>query len=708
MERFNNLKLARKLTIIIVLITALINGILLTVTVTNVTKNNEELIMDKFTLQAELNATIIQNLVTSGFNIATDLQAYIENSYANFTAPPVDEEGNSTATNTGIVYGGPIATGNSRMEDYLLNTAWSAITDNEDVSGIGLFFDKYAFDPTQEIYAFWVSEFNAQNQSFLPVYSYSEYSNEEFFTAPKSTHTPYITTPAQNINGDYTCYVSYPIIYQGEFKATLCVELMVSNFERTAISNPKYPTLYSSILNSDWVILYDSTDLAHIGHNVGEYLTPQCVETWTELAAKEEFFITEAIYPNNVRHLRFASPIQAGNEIWWSHIEISPDNLYSDVVEMTVVIVTLSLVALVALIVLVTGFINKMLKPLDAVVDASSSIENGNLTISLEARYTDEVGILSNSFMDMASHLKSIVSEIEFVLGEMARGDFTAISKMKANYNGQFSPIKKSLYDISKTLSLSLENINKAATEVNHGADEIAVGASEIAQGTIAQGMIIDTFVMTTGKIEKAVNDAICQIEETGKISLEAKQKATEGVNSMSKMLTSMNLINESSQTISEVLKTVEDIAEQTNLLALNASIEAARAGEAGQGFAIVATEIRELATRSSDCVQQIESVIKESTSNVEKGQEMANATAKSLNQIVDTIEKTADIAHTLLQTSEAQQHSIDELIEGTSQIENVVKSNNATSQESAAISEELASQAQALENLLQHFTFTH
>ena len=82
----------------------------------------------------------------------------------------------------------------------------------------------------------------------------------------------------------------------------------------------------------------------------------------------------------------------------------------------------------------------------------------------------------------------------------------------------------------------------------------------------------------------------------------------------------------------------------------------------------------------------------------------MAKDTAKALSQIVASVEETAQIAQMLLKNSESQQTSIEELVEGTKQLSEVVEVNASTSQESAAVSEELAAQAESLQGLLEYF----
>ncbi|OOB77452.1 MAG: hypothetical protein BEN19_01930 [Epulopiscium sp. Nuni2H_MBin003] len=171
-------------------------------------------------------------------------------------------------------------------------------------------------------------------------------------------------------------------------------------------------------------------------------------------------------------------------------------------------------------------------------------------------------------------------------------------------------------------------------------------------------------------------DDSISQIVSTNKSSIEAKDKANIGTSHMKNMIITMNDINQSSISIGEIIKVIENIASQTNLLALNAAIESARAGEAGKGFAVVAGEIRELANKTSEIVKEVEDTINRTLSMIDKGQAIVNNTDIALTSIVDTIDKTVDISEKLLDTSNIQKVSVVELRSSTTKLNNTMQEN--------------------------------
>lgn len=181
----------------------------------------------------------------------------------------------------------------------------------------------------------------------------------------------------------------------------------------------------------------------------------------------------------------------------------------------------------------------------------------------------------------------------------------------------------------------------------------------------------------------------------------QTKAFADKGNSEMVEMTTAMTEIKKSSNQIAKIIKVIDEIAFQTNLLALNAAVEAARAGEAGMGFAVVAEEVRNLAQRSAQAAKDTGEIIERNINLSDRGVEVSNKVGESLAEITIQAQKVNELMDEIAAASQEQAQGILQVNRAISQMENVTQENAATAEQSAASSEELSSQALALQDVV-------
>ncbi len=330
---------------------------------------------------------------------------------------------------------------------------------------------------------------------------------------------------------------------------------------------------------------------------------------------------------------------------------------------------------------------------LKELTNATKEMALGKVDIQLKKNAQDEFGNLMDEYQKMIDSTK----EQALILQEMAEGNMSVTVSPRSKED----LIGNSLKIMAEKNRYTLGNIQGATSQVMIGAKQVAGASEALAQGSTEQASAIEEITAAITEVADKTRLNASQANEAADIVSRAIADVKAGNRQMAEMLEAMQDINKAAESISKIIKVIDDIAFQTNILALNAAVEAARAGEAGKGFAVVAEEVRNLAAKSAQAASETAELIEDSITKIHAGSDIANATYKSLEEVTEAVKKNGTLVNSIADASNYQATAVAQINQAIGQVAEVVQTNSATSEECAAAGEELSNLVIRMEELL-------
>jgi methyl-accepting chemotaxis protein len=289
----------------------------------------------------------------------------------------------------------------------------------------------------------------------------------------------------------------------------------------------------------------------------------------------------------------------------------------------------------------------------------------------------------------VVSSIKQPLRDIQKALRKLSSGDLS--HRIEKEYGSELGRIAQDINGLSDTLANLVSKIKMSDVEVGKVASESLHMSQKTQQDVESQQAQTDSIATAVTEMEHAVHevashavessDAVEELVEHAQSNMELMQKNVRFVERLQSSLSEASQViqelSSESQKIDEILTVIQSISEQTNLLALNAAIEAARAGEQGRGFAVVADEVRTLATRSQESANEIGAMI-----------ESLQAKSKSAVVIVES-----NVEHAQRSTEQTLQSndSLQVMVERLSNVNDMSRSIATASEEQSAVAKEVA-----------------
>ncbi|ABM23743.1 MULTISPECIES: methyl-accepting chemotaxis protein [Shewanella] len=348
-------------------------------------------------------------------------------------------------------------------------------------------------------------------------------------------------------------------------------------------------------------------------------------------------------------------------------------------------LIALLLTGFTAFIIMIAA--HRMVVPIQKMAENLNDIAKGegDLTKRLLVKGEDEIAQLGQSF-------NLFVDKLQTIIGDVA----SATTKVKEAANA--------IHDQTKVMSSQLISHNNETDQVVTAITEMSSTASEVAQNTT---QVAEATQAATGDVANAQRCVDASLEEIAGLMEQINHAAG-----------SIQSLSEQSQKINSVLSVIGGIAEQTNLLALNAAIEAARAGEQGRGFAVVADEVRNLASRTqastleiNEMLSALHKLVAQAVKTMEDSQQScvrsvasSRAISESLGSVTSAVTAINDMS-TQIATAATEQSSVtEEINRNVYAIQEIVNELLHSSQDAARISQTVSQEGTNLGKLVGQF----
>ncbi|WP_416838677.1 methyl-accepting chemotaxis protein [Haloferax sp. DFSO52] len=368
-----------------------------------------------------------------------------------------------------------------------------------------------------------------------------------------------------------------------------------------------------------------------------------------------------------------------------------------------------------------------MLDPLDDLEAVLSRLRGGDLDVDLETDRRDEFGSVLGAVDSLRGDLLDQRHDAEVysaVMQTAADGDLTARMNTDSNsddmrtiatsFNAMVDELETavgSVMEFADEVQIRSDQVAQGAREVNTASEQVAQSVEQISHGADEQAGRLTSVSQEMDTLSAAVEEIATAADQLAENSAEAAELGADGQVAAEGALNGMDSIRSETQStveevaefgaltdeVGDIVGVIGDIAEQTNLLALNANIEAARAGEAGEGFAVVANEVKQLAEATGESAAEVETLIEDIQSQREVVVSGVEQMSERVTEESESVETAIDALDDITERVEENNTNVHEVTSATDAQATSTEDVTAMVQEVASVSEETTAEAETV-----------
>ncbi|MYM37612.1 methyl-accepting chemotaxis protein [Duganella sp. FT94W] len=284
---------------------------------------------------------------------------------------------------------------------------------------------------------------------------------------------------------------------------------------------------------------------------------------------------------------------------------------------------------------------------------------------------------------------------------EIAAGNLTVAIQPR---QGDAHSLLHAMQTMRDGLTHIVGQVYTSSDTIASAAGQIASGNLDLSSRTEQQASTLEETASTMEELTSTVRLNTDRARQANGLAVSASDVALKGGAVVAQVVDTMAAIDHSAHKIVDIIAVIDGIAFQTNILALNAAVEAARAGEQGRGFAVVASEVRTLAQRSAAAAREIKELIGDSVDKVQTGNRLVEQAGATMSEVVVSVKRVTDIMSEIMLASQEQTAGIEQINDAVTQMDDVTQQNAALVEEAAAAAQAMQEQVNSLTQVVGAF----